>query len=353
MPDLRLPLLGVAAWAGGLAGHLLPAGITVAASPAVRRGPARRPHPGPRRPRGHALRSAAGLRRGGRERPAPPGAGRAQPGRRPGRRARGRDPRADGDLRPAGRRGQVRRAGAAPRPGHPGRRARAGARPRHPRAWSSPTTAGPGSSWGAGCGPSGGSRRRTVRESPPSCPSTEPPSCSAGPVSWWRGADAVRESLRDSVAHRPPEPAGAGPGPGRRRRLRARPATSPTTSATTGLTHLLAVSGTNLTLVVGFLLVLARWCGVRGRWTATSSVRWASSGSCSWPAPSRACCGRPRWGPSPCSRWAPTAGGAAPARSAPPWWRCSCSTRCLAVSVGLRAVGDRDRRHPAARARLA
>jgi len=29
--------------------------------------------------------------------------------------------------------------------------------------------------------------------------------------------------------------------------------------------HLLAVSGTNLTLVVGFLLVLGRWCGVRGR----------------------------------------------------------------------------------------
>ena len=34
----------------------------------------------------------------------------------------------------------------------------------------------------------------------------------------------------------------------------------------TGLTHLLAVSGTNLTLVVGFLLALARWCRVRGRW---------------------------------------------------------------------------------------
>ena len=26
------------------------------------------------------------------------------------------------------------------------------------------------------------------------------------------------------------------------------------------------MSGTNLTLVVGFLLVLARWCRVRGRW---------------------------------------------------------------------------------------
>lgn len=33
---------------------------------------------------------------------------------------------------------------------------------------------------------------------------------------------------------------------------------------TCGLTHLLAVSGTNLTLVVGFLLLIARWCGVRG-----------------------------------------------------------------------------------------
>ncbi|MFL6154624.1 MAG: ComEC/Rec2 family competence protein [Marmoricola sp.] len=33
--------------------------------------------------------------------------------------------------------------------------------------------------------------------------------------------------------------------------------------ATTGLTHLVAVSGTNLTLVVGFLLVVARWAGVR------------------------------------------------------------------------------------------
>ena len=35
---------------------------------------------------------------------------------------------------------------------------------------------------------------------------------------------------------------------------------------TTGLTHLLAVSGTNLTLVVGFGLVVARWLRVRGRW---------------------------------------------------------------------------------------
>lgn len=34
---------------------------------------------------------------------------------------------------------------------------------------------------------------------------------------------------------------------------------------TTGLTHLLAVSGANLTLVLVFVLFVARWCGVRGR----------------------------------------------------------------------------------------
>lgn len=33
----------------------------------------------------------------------------------------------------------------------------------------------------------------------------------------------------------------------------------------TGLTHLLAVSGTNLTLVAGFALLLARWAGIRAR----------------------------------------------------------------------------------------
>jgi competence protein ComEC len=86
-----------------------------------------------------------------------------------------------------------------------------------------------------------------------------------GPGPWWRGADAVRHSLRDSVADRPPSqralvPAlvdgdDSGLDPHLADDFRA-----------TGLTHLLAVSGTNLTLVVGFLLLLARWCGVRGRW---------------------------------------------------------------------------------------
>lgn len=34
----------------------------------------------------------------------------------------------------------------------------------------------------------------------------------------------------------------------------------------TALTHLMAVSGSNLTLLLGFLMTAARWAGVRGRW---------------------------------------------------------------------------------------
>ncbi len=92
-----------------------------------------------------------------------------------------------------------------------------------------------------------------------------PPQVRAPPGPWWRAAAAVRASLRDSVAHRPADqrvlvPALVnGDDAGMAPELAA-------DFAETGLTHLLAVSGTNLTLVLGFLLVLARWAGVRGRW---------------------------------------------------------------------------------------
>lgn len=87
----------------------------------------------------------------------------------------------------------------------------------------------------------------------------------AEPDVWWRGADAVRASLRASVAERPPSQAAlvpalvAGDDGGLDPELAE-------DFRTSGLTHLLAVSGTNLTLVVGFLLVVARWLGARGRW---------------------------------------------------------------------------------------
>ena len=91
-----------------------------------------------------------------------------------------------------------------------------------------------------------------------------PPEVVDDPDVWWDAAAAVRGSIRESVAHRP----------GTQRALvpalvdgddAAVEDTLAEDFRTTGLTHLLAVSGTNLTLVVGFLLVLARWCGVRGR----------------------------------------------------------------------------------------
>jgi competence protein ComEC len=91
------------------------------------------------------------------------------------------------------------------------------------------------------------------------------PDIRAGPRVWWRASGGVRAALRRSVAGLPPErralvPAlvdgdDTGLDPALRDDFRA-----------TGLTHLLAVSGTNLTLVVGFVLIVARWAGARGRW---------------------------------------------------------------------------------------
>jgi len=86
----------------------------------------------------------------------------------------------------------------------------------------------------------------------------------SGPSVWWRAAAAVRESLRGSVAHLPQHPRALVPAlvVGDDAAVDEQLAED---FRATGLTHLLAVSGTNLTLVVGFLLVAGRWCGVRGR----------------------------------------------------------------------------------------
>jgi hypothetical protein len=65
---------------------------------------------------------------------------------------------------------------------------------------------------------------------------------------------------------------------------------------TTGLTHLTAVSGANLTLLLGFLLTTARWIRVRGWWlrvvglaqravvsrNPSSSVRFAPDTAVKW-----------------------------------------------------------------------
>ena len=85
------------------------------------------------------------------------------------------------------------------------------------------------------------------------------------PGPWWRAAGAVRQALRDSVAHRPADQRALVPALVDGDDAEVDPSLQDAFRAT-GLTHLLAVSGTNLTLVVGFLLAMARWCRVRGRW---------------------------------------------------------------------------------------
>lgn len=93
-----------------------------------------------------------------------------------------------------------------------------------------------------------------------------PPQVVAAPDLWWRVSAHVRAALRASVADRPPEQAGLVPA-----LVDGDDASVPPDLAadfrTTGLTHLLAVSGTNLTLLLAAILTLARLLGVRGRWS--------------------------------------------------------------------------------------
>ncbi len=83
----------------------------------------------------------------------------------------------------------------------------------------------------------------------------------AGPA--LRGVERVRQGLRDAIAKRAPEPRALVPA------LVVGDTSAMTPGleadfATAGLTHLTAVSGANLTLLLAFLLTVARWMGVRG-----------------------------------------------------------------------------------------
>jgi competence protein ComEC len=91
------------------------------------------------------------------------------------------------------------------------------------------------------------------------------PEIRAGPDPWWRASARVRAAIRASVSRLPPDRRALVPALVDGDESGLDPALADD-FRTTGLTHLLAVSGTNLTLVVGFALVLARWCRVRGRW---------------------------------------------------------------------------------------
>jgi competence protein ComEC len=91
-----------------------------------------------------------------------------------------------------------------------------------------------------------------------------PPTVLARPGRLFVAVDQVREGIREAVAPQPAGPRALVPAlvDGDDGGLADDLASD---FRTAGLTHLLAVSGTNLTLIVGFLLVVARWCGVRAR----------------------------------------------------------------------------------------
>ncbi|HLR83407.1 MAG TPA: ComEC/Rec2 family competence protein, partial [Nocardioidaceae bacterium] len=84
------------------------------------------------------------------------------------------------------------------------------------------------------------------------------------PSWWWSAAARMRAAVGDSVSKRSDDVAGLVPAlvDGDESDL---PEDLDEDFRTSGLTHLLAVSGTNLTLVVGFVLFVARSMGVRGR----------------------------------------------------------------------------------------
>ena len=91
-----------------------------------------------------------------------------------------------------------------------------------------------------------------------------PPVVVRGPGVLLRAAERLRASIRAVVAEEPPAPRALVPAlvDGDDAGL---PADVVEDFRTSGLTHLLAVSGTNLTLVVGCLVLLARWAGIRAR----------------------------------------------------------------------------------------
>ena len=92
-----------------------------------------------------------------------------------------------------------------------------------------------------------------------------PPRPVAHPGAVQRAAGELRAGLRDAVGGLPPGPRGLVPGLVVGDESLMLPELDED-FRTTGLTHLTAVSGANVMIVLGFVLLVARWAGLRGRW---------------------------------------------------------------------------------------
>lgn len=82
---------------------------------------------------------------------------------------------------------------------------------------------------------------------------------------WWEGSERAREGVRDSVAHLDDEPRSLVPALVDGDDARVSESVQEDFRRS-GLTHLMAVSGTNLTIVLGVVMLLARAAGLRRRW---------------------------------------------------------------------------------------
>ena len=268
--DLRMPLLGAAAWLGAVVGTLARGRALVSAVVVCGRGGGR--GGGRWRRRGEVVVAAAGAAARGRyrrrRRRAAGRADRAQPRGRSRRRRRGRHRGRHGRLRPA-RRLRRRRAFAGDQVvwrlsvHQVTGRGRTLDLAAPVLVLGEPTTRGCRSAPPCGC--TVGCCQPTTATSPGCSGRAARPRSSSRPARG--GARPARFGRHCATRWRTGRPTS---GPWCRRwstatTRRSIPSLQDAFRAT-GLTHLLAVSGTNLTLVVGFLLALARWCRVRGRW---------------------------------------------------------------------------------------
>jgi competence protein ComEC len=92
-----------------------------------------------------------------------------------------------------------------------------------------------------------------------------PPTAVGPPAAGLQLVERVRSGLRQAVAERSPDARALVPALVLGDTSRVTPELQ-AVFRTTGLTHLTAVSGANLTLLLAFLLLAARWSGVRGWW---------------------------------------------------------------------------------------
>ena len=250
LPDLRTAFLGAFGWVGALAGagHGLVLPVTLGAVLALVGDRARalaRQWRGTRAGRGpgRVRRGGHGCRRALRTPLAQP----AQPARRDAGR-RGPDGRRSATIRARSRGGSARRCSSASTSAR-SRRTAASFRLREPvllfarQDWLA-VPLGATVRVGGHLGVASGSDVAAVLSTSSS------PDIRAGPDPWWRASARVRAALRESVARLPPDRRALVPALVDGDDAALDPALADD-FRTTGLTHLLAVSGTNLTLVVG------------------------------------------------------------------------------------------------------